>query len=698
MLAEAERLTGLGSWEWRVRDDRVLWSDNLYRILGLEPNSYEATFDAYMERVHPDDYAWVQNAVETAIRERRPFAFHHRIVRGDGQGRAVRCHGEPSFSAETGGLERVFGTCQEIDLPVPVARPQAATESQHRCAFENAPLGIATVGFDAAGEGRIVEANPELCELVGRSEHDLIGSALASLCAEEDAALDSRLRRRLVAGEISRYSIEKRATLGGGRPGWLRLDVASTPSLPGGSAGGVVLVQDVTERKQFEDQLRHVADHDALTGLFNRRRFHEELESQLMLMRRHHEPATLLLADVDHLKAVNDNEGHAAGDIALKRIAEAIQLRLRSTDIIGRISGDEFAMVLRHCAPEEAMSLSADLIARLGREQIGARTLSISIGVVRLPEAGQLSAGDAMAIADAAMYRAKRRGGGVTELADIPEGQPDQPAEREGGLARPASPATPRLTLAQRVRSALVEGRLLVYAQPVVDLTTGHTAHHELLVRLRDDSGEVLAAADFLGAATREPGLCAEIDRWMTGRATELLGDEYRGERVQVNLAGESVTDDGAIGRISELVRSSNIESGSLAFELAEGSVARDIDRAVATVEELARVGCPVALDGFSGEFGAFGYLERLKVDQIKLAGTLVQGLAGAEGDRATTEAIVRVARGTNRTTVATLVDSEPMMVAPRALGIDMVQGNLIAAPAPAGALSRAPRGRALSS
>jgi PAS domain S-box-containing protein len=203
LMSESQRIANFGSWEWRVREHTVVWSDQLYRIFGLDRATFKATVDAYVAHTHPDERDEVRRRIQDAVEGQRKFRFEHRILRPDGQERALRCHGEPVLDA-AGGVERVIGVCQDITEFAVVESQRDEADARFRSAFEHAPIGIALVDFPEGPEGRLTQVNRALCELTGRSERELVGSTLVALALAEDADLDRALRERVVDREISR--------------------------------------------------------------------------------------------------------------------------------------------------------------------------------------------------------------------------------------------------------------------------------------------------------------------------------------------------------------------------------------------------------------------------------------------------------------------------------------------------------------
>ncbi len=682
LMADAQRVANFGSWEWRIADNDVSWSEQLFRIFGLDHEKFKATFQAYIEHVHPADRELVSETIERSLEQRHSYRFDHRVVRPDGMTRSVRCYGEPILDERTGEVLRLVGVCQDVTELAMTEQARVDADARFRSAFENAPIGIALVRFESGSDAILVQVNRSLVELMDRDESELVGAPLSELSLAEDAELDAFQRERLVAGDLDSYSVERRALLPGDRLVWLQMNVSLVNDAGTGHELGIVQVQDVTERKRFEEQLRHIADHDSLTSLLNRRRFREELDTQIALKRRYGGAGALMLLDVDGLKQINDTRGHGAGDAVLRRVGETLRLRVRSTDVVARLAGDEFAVMLPNSDPGEAENLGHSLIELLRAEEVAGITIAASIGITTF-NADSGTPEDVLAAADAAMYSAKQGGGGTVGVAQTQQkgvARTDYPELAPRPSRTAVKPRTS--SMADRVRTALRDDRLVVYRQPALDLRSHEVAHQELLVRMRDGGG-VLAAADFLGAAAQQPGLCTEIDSWVLDRAIGMLTNGSRGTRVHVNLSGETLDSPAAVESLIAAVRSSAVDEASLGFEIGETAIARDVDRAEDTMGHLAETGCPLILDGFSASFGSFEYLQRLPLDQIKIDGSLVRAITAEDPDHATVRAVVRLAHGTDKTTVAKFVDSESVMPLLRMFGVDMAQGYLVGEPEP---------------
>jgi len=265
--------------------------------------------------------------------------------------------------------------------------------------------------------GHYVRVNAALCRLLGRTAEDLVGRRDQELTHPADRASDVAAAWRILAGEIDSWQTEKRFVLPDGEVVWVIANMTFLRDEEGRALHWLGQFQDITARKQLEDRWQRLADEDPLTGLPNRRRFERDLEVVLSLSERHGYPGALLLLDLDDFKAINDRHGHAVGDAALVAVAQALRTRVRDTDTLVRVAGDEFALLLPHTGEQAARRVALELEAVLrgttlgaGKPEIG---LSVSVGVAGFGLAEHPTAAELLARADADMYAAKRRAAGA---------------------------------------------------------------------------------------------------------------------------------------------------------------------------------------------------------------------------------------------------------------------------------------------
>ena len=431
------------------------------------------------------------------------------------------------------------------------------------------------------------------------------------------------------------------------------------------------MLTNVTERKSFESQLQFLADHDPLTGLFNRRRFVQELDLEIKLMRRDGHPSSLLMLDVDGLKQVNDAMGHQAGDALVRQTAEVLRDRLRGTDSVGRLGGDEFAVLLRGSRVNEAAAVAQVLLDRFrGREQVASAepirpTISIGLTSLRRNFTG---ADEAIGAADRAMYEAKRTGG-----------------DRVAMYSRRLPPRTEgRGSWADQIRDALDEDRIVLYRQPIIHLASREVHRHEVLIRMRSPEGDVLPPEAFLPDAERFD-LVQELDRRAAHQAVSLIAAESNGEplRLEVNVAAKTMEDPEFTEALADALREEGVDPANLILEVSEQVAVSDLKRARAFAERVAELGCGFALDNFGSGFGSFFYLKHLPVDHIKIDGDLIRGLSSSRVDREIVSSIVDVARSLDRETVGERVNDERTLVLMKQLGVDYAQGFHLGPPTP---------------
>jgi diguanylate cyclase (GGDEF)-like protein len=431
------------------------------------------------------------------------------------------------------------------------------------------------------------------------------------------------------------------------------------------------MLTNVTERKSFESQLQFLADHDPLTGLFNRRRFVQELDLEIKLMRRDGHPSSLLMLDVDGLKQVNDAMGHQAGDALVRQTAEVLRDRLRGTDSVGRLGGDEFAVLLRGSRVNEAAAVAQVLLDRFrGREQVASAepirpTISIGLTSLRRNFTG---ADEAIGAADRAMYEAKRTGG-----------------DRVAMYSRRLPPRTEgRGSWADQIRDALDEDRIVLYRQPIIHLASREVHRHEVLIRMRSPEGDVLPPEAFLPDAERFD-LVQELDRRAAHQAVSLIAAESNGEplRLEVNVAAKTMEDPEFTEALADALREEGADPANLILEVSEQVAVSDLKRARAFAERVAELGCGFALDNFGSGFGSFFYLKHLPVDHIKIGGDLIRGLSSSRVDREIVSSIVDVARSLDRETVGERVNDERTLELMKQLGVDYAQGFHLGPPTP---------------
>jgi diguanylate cyclase (GGDEF)-like protein len=433
------------------------------------------------------------------------------------------------------------------------------------------------------------------------------------------------------------------------------------------------VVQGALEQaERTESELRFLADHDPLTGLLNRRRFRSELDQYVSFSARYGGQGAVMVIDIDGLKEVNDRGGHQTGDRLIRRVADILRERVRATDIVARLSGDEFAVLMPQTDTAGALQLGEDLRAQVAEgfaPAVEVGPASISVGITMFGGQGGAGSEAVLLAADQAMYQAKEEGRNRIMLFHAPGDEGAEPRRAQ--------------TTSARIRDALTQDRLRLATQPIRSLASGGIERYELLLRMTGEDGELLPAASFIEVAERS-GMVQELDRWVVARALELMAQrEQAGDPVSLhmNLSGASMTDLSVLEFIERRLDEGEADPSRCTFEITQTARVEDYDAAGAFADRLTEFGCEVAIDDYGAGFGPFAYLKKVPFDVIKIDGTFVRELAQNDADQLVVKAIVEIARGLGKRTIAEFVEDEDTTRMLREYGVDMAQGYHLGRP-----------------
>jgi diguanylate cyclase (GGDEF)-like protein/PAS domain S-box-containing protein len=556
----------------------------------------------------------------------------------------------------------------------------AAHEAQEffRCSFEEAPIGMTIIDLD----GCHMRVNDAFCAMLGYSHEQLTGQPGESIAHPEDVGGDADARRLLLEGDATSDRREKRYLHASGHVIWADVSLTVIRDADGPPLHFISQVQDVSESRRYKSQLAHVADHDPLTGLLNRRSLERELGSHAGRIRRYGATGAVLMLDLDHFKYFNDTQGHRAGDELIVRIGQALRNRLRDSDVVARLGGDEFALLLPGGDEEETQNVAEALLETVREEAlpvlqgslpglIGAgRRVTVSIGIARFEDGERMTAEEMMVNADLAMYAAKAAGG-------------DRWARyRSDPNARPKTENN--IKWAEEIEYAIDHDGFELLAQPIVSLTGDRPARYELLLRMRDRQGNVIQPGSFLYIAERL-GLNGDIDRWVTRRAIDTLAEQRalgRDMQFEINLSGRTIGDEELLEVIKRRLHDTAVPPDRLIFEVAETAAVAGVGRAGAFIERLGEFGCKFALDNFGAGLGSFYYLKHLPFDYLKIDGEFIAHCARNETDRTLISAVVQIARDMGKHTIAECAPDRETIKILTDLGVDYGQGFYLGRPA----------------
>lgn len=420
-------------------------------------------------------------------------------------------------------------------------------------------------------------------------------------------------------------------------------------------------------------KLLHLANHDSLTGLYNRRRFVEELEPELTATSRLRARGALFFIDLDQFKYVNDACGHPAGDRLIKKVADCLVKTVGEQGIVARFGGDEFAILTRNANKREARDLANKILEDMRQlshvEDETVFHIHCSIGITMI-KAGQSTQDDVIAQADIACREAKKRGRNRAEFYRVSKRETEQMAADVGWM--------------RRLREAIDESTFLLRYQPIVHIASGETSHHEVLIRLKLEDGQIVSPDMFLPAAIRF-GLMAEIDAWMIEHAIEAYVEHSANNdtlRFAINLSSNAFETENLATYVDSHLKKHGVAPEKIMFEITENLAVRHLSHVEKQITALRKMGCEVALDDFGKGYSSLGYLQQLSVDYIKIDGSFIRNLTTNTVDQKMVRLIAEIGREAGMKTIAEYVQSGPAFSLLAELGVDYAQGFYVGKPA----------------
>lgn len=430
--------------------------------------------------------------------------------------------------------------------------------------------------------------------------------------------------------------------------------------------------RDITEQKAFQKQLAYQAEHDSLTGLFNRHYFQQELERTVARVARSGADCALFYLDLDQFKYINDTLGHAAGDQLLIEISNLVSAHVREGDLLARFGGDEFTLLVYNIRAHDVPRVAENFRALFEHYKFYFEgknfNVTSSIGAAII-DVGVVSADEVLSHADLACNMAKAQGRNRVHLYN--------PNDRDkAGMAED-------MGWAARVREGLEHDRFQLVYQPIMSVSTGEVQDYEVLVRMVCHDGEVILPGGFMPAAERF-GLIHNVDRWIVSRAIHQLAslrEHGSAVRFSINLSGKAFEDGILLPTIQRLLQETGLDPALLTFEITETAAIANLGAATKFIGALKDIGCQFALDDFGSGFSSFTYLKHLPVDKLKIDGSFVQSMAQASVDQAMVQSMNQVAHALGKLTIAEYVENAETLALLKDYGVDFAQGNFIGKP-----------------
>jgi len=568
---------------------------------------------------------------------------------------------------------------REAQLGARHVRELEASERRFHDAFTHASIGMALV----SPAGRVLQVNEALRSLLGLGSYESIAQRLISdfVFAADVALLNDGLAE-LNAEQVESFSVELQLRHGEGDVVWAAVHGSLISGIESGSPSLILQVVDVTARHEAEARLQHIAFHDSLTGLPNRRRFQEDLERAIALAKA--DPAhrfSLMFLDFDYFKLINDSLGHAIGDEFLIAVSRRIEQSVRPNDVVARLGGDEFAILTDDTAGQDyAVTLAERLLDVLRRPlRVAGNDVETSVSIGITFSSLCYDAPSAMLRdADAAMYKAKVNGRARYALFDT--------------LLR--AEVSHRERLERDLRSALAAGELSLAYQPIFDLASRRITGFEALARWNHRELGAISPLSFIAIA-EEAGLIVPLTDFMLRSACrqlrewQLLDDSLAELSIHVNVSGSDIAHPGLLGRVKAAIEEAQLQPRHLTLELTENILVERFEAALPTLSGLRAFGVGLSLDDFGTGYSSLRHLSALPVSTLKIDRRFVRELQRDSSEVAVLRAIVLLAASLGKSIIAEGIESAEQMEQLRLLGCPAGQGHHLARPLPSGLIGK---------
>jgi diguanylate cyclase (GGDEF)-like protein/PAS domain S-box-containing protein len=600
--------------------------------------------------------------------------FEYRLRRKDGS-EIVVLENSRAIYDEQGNIVAHEGTITDI-----TERKMAETrvfEEKERAQVTLQSIGDGVITTDA--EGRVDYINPVAQDLTGLEIRHAKGKPINEIIRivneHTRAPVENPVLRCLREGRVIALAEHSVLINPQGHEVPIQDTAAPIRDRIGNIIGAVMVFHDVSRESRLFRQLSYQASHDSLTGLINRREFENRLVTALDSAHKKGLRHALLYLDLDQFKVVNDTFGHTAGDELLRQVSDLVQAQLRSGDIVARLGGDEFGILLERCSQERAIEVAEAIRGAVEAHrftwQDAFTSVRCSIGVVMIDDESP-SVASLMSSADVACYSAKDMGRNQVHLYQ----QSDASVRHE------------EMKWVSRITSAVEENRLELFYQPIIAIGGKRPrgpGHYELLLRMRDEDGELVSPDQFIPAAERY-NLMSMLDRWVIREALSQLADRGSPGRearftLAINLSGTSLSEDRFLEFVVNELEKQKLPKGAICFEITETAAISNLSRVIHFMQALKKLGCKFSLDDFGSGLSSFTYLKNLPVDYLKIDGQFIRNVAEDSVDESMVRAINEVGRAMGIETIAERVETRQVLDKLGDLGVAFAQGYFIARP-----------------
>ncbi len=665
-------------WEWDPETDRLSVGPFIDELFGFAAHQVVRSGSEFIDLVHPEDRERLRRALRNTLQQGDDLALELRFITPSGEVRWLAERGV-AVRDDDGWTRRVIGVAQDISERR--IAEEALFQEKERADVTLASIADGVIRTDL--RGMIDYLNPVAQRLTGWSLAEAYGRPADEIYRVVDPAtgnplldpLNQTLRDRREAIQLGDRLLVDRD--GARHP--IQDSAAPIRNRAGDVIGAVLVFRDLSRLHQIQLEMDRLANHDALTGLINRKAFIALIEQTLAGSSGGSGNNALCHFDLDNFRLVNESSGQAAGDQLIQQTATLIRAHLEEGDVVAHLGGDAFAVLMLDCTLAQAVDRAEEIrhAIRGARFSWQERVFStpVSAGLVPIP-APAPAAEALLRDADSACSVAKEKGG--DRIHTYQPGD-SSVAERYGQMQWIA-----------RVSKAFEEDRFVLYRQTIVPLQGDGAGQpfYELLVRMIGEEGELVAPGNFIPAAERF-GMIAEIDRWVLCTAmrelAERSGKDGAQPRFTINISGSSLGVTGFLDLVVEQFERTGAPPSQILFEITETAAIADLPRAQRFLAALKGMGCQFILDDFGKGLSSLGYLRNLPLDFLKIDGSFVRDMVHDPIQMALVASIHEIGEVTGLRTIAESVEDEETLDAVRRIGIDYAQGFLLGRPEPLG-------------
>ncbi len=620
-----------------------------------------------------EDRGWVRKKINAAINKGEPFELEYRILHADGGIRWVQEIGGPLYN-ESGNLVALEGFIQDVTRRKLSEDQAQVAEKRYQLIFENAIEGI----YQSSPTGQYLEFNPALIRIYGYDSASDLQQNIRNI--ETQLYVDPKKRAEFVSlmhtqGYVNNF--EAQVYRKHGDIIWITENAHEVRDADGYLKFYEGTVEDISERKNHEQQIHYQATHDPLTGLPNRTLLLDRLQQSMSFADRNRSKLAVAFVDLDHFKLINDSKGHHVGDEMLVIMAERLAECVRDSDTVARLGGDEFILLITNLQKAEdiaetmqrMLAVIAEPCAIAGRDFV----VSCSIGIGIYPDDGA-DPNTLLRNADSAMYKAKQNGRNnfqffTRELNDL---------------------LMARIDIEYRLRRAIENKEFLLNYQPKVDFATNKICGIEALIRWTPPEGGMIPPMNFIPVA-EETGQIEEIGRWVLEnaclKASELQSLFNRNIPVAVNVSPRQFRQLNLVETVAAVLAKTGLDPQCLELEITESSLVHDTHNFIKTLHDLKALGVKLAIDDFGTGYSSMAYLKDFPVDRLKIDKAFVANLETEAASVAILKAIVALGHSLDLKVVAEGVETDYQRAFLHRIGCDELQGYLFSRPLPSDSL-----------